>query len=71
MFQDKQLICEHLLDKDTGERCGKHFVWTKGEQAFMQDLFENGKIPEVVTPRRCRECRLKKKQDRNQKGLPR
>lgn len=42
--------------------CGAQFTWTKGEQAFMNDLFAKGRIEEVQQPKRCPECRLKKKE---------
>jgi len=41
--------------------CGREFIWTAGEQAFMNDLYEKGKIAEVCAPKRCKECRLEKK----------
>lgn len=53
-YQDIELTCV----------CGKKFLWTKGEQSFMNDLLEKGKIPEVKTPKRCKECRAKNKQKR-------
>jgi hypothetical protein len=42
-------------------RCGKDFIWTGGEQSFMHDLVEDGKIQEFTQPKRCPECRAKKK----------
>lgn len=41
--------------------CGEQFVWTAGEQEFMNDLLEKGKIQEVKQPKRCKECRLEHK----------
>ena len=70
-FEDKNLTCI----------CGAPFVWTAGEQDFMQDLLEKGKfdrvdkdtgenIPgEVMTPKRCVPCRRKKKEERENRGL--
>ncbi len=48
--QDKKIIC-----KD----CGKEFIFTVGEQNFYEEKgFTND-------PVRCKECRDKKKADRN------
>lgn len=52
-YQDVKIVCS---------RCGTSFVWTKGEQKFMQDLKEAGKVPEVVTPKRCVRCRIQRKE---------
>lgn len=51
-FQDKTLVC-----KD----CGQEFVFTAGEQAFYK---EKGLDNE---PKRCKECRDKKKQNNSKK----
>ena len=42
--------------------CGAEFEWTIGEQRFMQGLLEDGKISELRQPKRCKDCRTKKKQ---------
>ena len=52
-FEDKTLIC-----KD----CGKEFVFTAGEQAFYK---EKGLTNE---PKRCKECRDKRKAQNEHKG---
>jgi hypothetical protein len=60
MYYDKFLKCA----------CGQEFVWTAGEQEFMDNLLRDGKIKEVKTPVRCRWCKDKKKEkfaDRNKK----
>lgn len=44
--------------------CGKKFIWTSGEQSFMNDLLEKGKIEEVKQPKRCKECRIKNREKR-------
>ena len=66
-YQNIELICKN---------CGAPFTWSEGEQEFMNDLREKGKLDkldintgetipgQVKTPTRCRECRLKKKQER-------
>lgn len=65
-YQDKELTCV----------CGKPFIWTSGEQEFMNDLLQKGKLDEeqpdgtirpgrVIPPKRCKDCRMKKKQERN------
>jgi len=62
-FQDRELKC--LL-------CGEPFIWTSGEQVFITDLCQKGKLDEkrqdgsirtgkVVEPKRCKDCRMKKK----------
>ena len=49
-FEDKTLVC-----KD----CGKEFIFSAGEQEFYQERgFEN-------EPVRCRECRDKRKRNRD------
>ena len=57
--------------------CGKDFLWEAGEQKFMNDLMENGRLDKhdeegnitekgtVKPPRRCRECRNAIKIKRN------
>ena len=56
LFNDIELRCV---------QCDSPFIWTKGEQAFMNDLFEKGKVSSVNTPKRCKECRAKKHKERN------
>lgn len=51
-YQDIELVC----------LCGKPFTWTKGEQEFINDLLSKGKVQEVSQPKRCKDCRAKKKQ---------
>lgn len=48
-FQDKTLVCQD---------CGKEFAFTAGEQAFYK---EKGLTNE---PKRCKECRDKRKAER-------
>lgn len=53
MFQDKTLLCED---------CGREFTFTVGEQEFYQEKgFEN-------EPKRCRECRVNRRNSRNGKA---
>lgn len=52
MFEDKELNCTE---------CGRDFIWTSGEQGFMNGLYESGKIKSVIEPKRCPDCRQKKK----------
>lgn len=52
-YEDKDLQCM---------KCGAEFIWTGGEQRFMNNLLEDGKIEKVMEPRSCEECRLKRKQ---------
>lgn len=55
-YQDIELIC-------TDKNCtGKKFIFTAGEQKFFQGLLEDGKIREITQPKRCEECRAKKKE---------
>ncbi len=42
--------------------CGAGFTWTKGEQAFLEGLKNDGKIKDVIKPKRCSDCRIKKHQ---------
>lgn len=58
-FEDKELVC---VDREHPQDEYKDFVWTKGEQKFMQQLHNEGKIVgDVTPPKRCPECRRKKK----------
>ncbi|HEC32783.1 MAG TPA: cytochrome C551 [Candidatus Kaiserbacteria bacterium] len=50
-YNDVDLICI----------CGKSFIWLAGEQEFINNLFANGKIKEIIEPKRCPACRKKKK----------
>ncbi len=48
-MEDKTLICEE---------CGQEFVFTAGEQEFYKEkVFDN-------EPKRCKDCRDKKKAER-------
>ena len=53
-YKDIELVC----------LCGKPFIWTVGEQTFMNQLKEDGKISAVQTPKRCQSCRVKHKEER-------
>lgn len=50
-YSDKEIMC----------RCGVSFIWTKGEQNFMHQLLDAGKIQVVEEPKRCKACLQKKK----------
>ena len=53
MFQDKTLLCAD---------CGREFTFTAGEQEFYHEKgFEN-------EPKRCRECRVNRRNSRNGKA---
>lgn len=52
MFTEKKFICS---------QCKSEFTWTIGEQKFMHKLYEQGTIDTVKEPKRCPECRQKKK----------
>ena len=67
-FENIQLMCIE-------PSCRKSFVWTSGEQEFMHELKEKGKLDErqqdgsmkageVRPPKRCADCRAKKKAER-------
>lgn len=56
MNEDKNLSCSD---------CHIEFVWTEGEQSFMQGLYDDGKIQEIIPPKRCSDCRKKRKALRN------
>lgn len=63
MNEDKNLQCAN---------CRQMFVWTIGEQEFMQSLKEDGKLDrvdertgekvagQITTPKRCQNCRTKR-----------
>lgn len=51
-YQDIELKC----------LCGESFIWSVGEQEFLNDLAIKGKIQEVVPPKRCFVCKQKKRE---------
>ena len=53
-YKDIEIIC----------LCGESFIWSSGEQSFMNQLKEDGKISFVQTPKRCQPCRKKHKEER-------
>lgn len=53
MFQDIEKTCVE---------CGAGFIWTAGEQKFMNRLYDEGKVQSVIEPKRCPACRAKKKE---------
>lgn len=55
-----------FLDIEITCICGKPFIWTAGEQEFINDLHFKGKIDKVNRPKRCVPCRQKKKEERAQ-----
>ena len=57
-YQDISLVCT----------CGQSFVWTEGEQHFMNRLVEEGRVDKVNQPKRCPDCRAKKKAQMNNGG---
>lgn len=56
-YQEKSLVCF----------CGERFVWTSGEQSFMNTLLQEGRIPAVKTPRNCPKCRERRREERQVK----
>ena len=62
-YEDMEVVC----------RCGVPFVWTQGEQSFLQSLVEEEKVnkdgsPVTFTkPKRCEDCRRKKREEREKK----
>ena len=53
MFQDVSKQCV---------ACKANFIWTAGEQKFINRLYDEGKITAVIEPKRCPDCRKKKKE---------
>ncbi len=56
-YEDKTITC-----KD----CRSRFTWTAGERKFMQELLDNGKIPSLSEPVRCRPCKQLKRERYNE-----
>lgn len=54
VFEDIEIKCV----------CGETFMWTSGEQGFLYDLKDSGKIQFVLTPKRCPKCRQKRKEEK-------
>jgi Probable zinc-ribbon domain len=56
-YEDIAIVCT----------CGRHFIWTEGEQEFLQRLIDSGKTNangtpiSFTTPKRCEDCRAAKK----------
>ncbi|MGR6837080.1 zinc-ribbon domain containing protein [Syntrophomonas erecta] len=56
MFEDKTLVCQD---------CGQEFIFTAGEQEFYHEKgFEN-------EPKRCRDCRTARRNNRSGNRAPR
>ena len=55
-YQDKEFTC--IL-------CNLPFAWTSGEQSFLNDLLQKGKINSITPPKRCAPCRQKRQQENN------
>lgn len=56
-YEDKKMVCF----------CGVEFIWTRGEQAFLNDLATQGKINAVQQPKRCPPCRQEHKAQRERR----
>lgn len=54
-YEDKEIVCISCPDSET-------FIWTAGEQRFMQRLLDDGKLTKINPPKRCPDCRAAKKQ---------
>ena len=54
-YQDKELVCA---------LCNERFIFTSGEQSFLNDLKDKGKISFVVQPKRCPACRQKRREEK-------
>ena len=52
-YQDIEKICV---------QCKRQFVWSAGEQHFINRLHEEGKIQSVTEPKRCPDCRKQKRE---------
>jgi len=49
-MQDKKIVCKN---------CGTEFIFTVGEQEFYA---QKG----LIEPKRCKDCRIKSKENKNQ-----
>ena len=49
-FEDKEIAC---VD------CGREFTWSANDQQFYEEK-------QLSAPKRCKECRIKKKQKRGE-----
>lgn len=56
-YQDKEFVCA---------LCSEPFLWTSGEQSFLNDLMEKGKINFITPPKRCQPCRQKRREEKSQ-----
>jgi len=61
----KESDLEKYVDVELVCMCGTSFVWERGEQAFINQLKDSGKITSVQIPKRCPTCRQKKRELRN------
>lgn len=37
--------------------CKTSFIWTEGEQEFLNKLVDEGSIQELIPPKRCHPCK--------------
>lgn len=63
-YQDIKLTC----------LCGEPFIWTRGEQKFLQSLIDDGKMNRdgtpitFIQPKRCAPCRKWNKEKRERRA---
>lgn len=58
MKSDIEIVC---VGSKKSSGCGATFLWTVGEQEFIEKLHADGKIKSMTQPTRCSECRDKRK----------
>lgn len=51
-LKDMEIVC---ID------CGFAFEFSRGEQEFLNTLFQKGEVKEIIPPKRCMECRSRRK----------
>lgn len=72
-FQEVEIQCMNANNPKYGD-CEGMFVWSKGEQKFLQRLVDEGKTNSdgsqvtFTQPRRCKSCRLAKRREREARG---
>lgn len=68
-FHDREFTCQN-------QNCGDTFIWTAGEQRFLQRLVDekkenrDGSYVTFIEPKRCPPCRQRKREERERKNLP-
>lgn len=62
MKTDKDLVC---IGGKYNDGCRQGFVFTVGEQEFLEGLYRDGKVSEMSQPKYCPDCRARRKEKKS------